>query len=247
MRRRATIPSRLVAPVMYVGTLALYARLAVLGGLALWPGVALARVIVGAAGPAWYAVALAVGVFAAYFTYTVAVLGVVGTYRFLTRARSPLGRFPYYSWQGFQWARYNSLILLVRHTCLDFMRLTPFMTLFHRLMGMRLGARVQINTPLIFDSNLIEIGDDTVIGGDATLIGHVAEGGRLVTGRVRIGNRVTVGLKATILPDVEIADGATIAPHSLVVRGTRVGPGELWGGAPATRLGQRRGHGADAA
>ena len=64
---------------------------------------------------------------------------------------------------------------------------------------MKVGRRVQINTAVIGDSNLIEIGDDTVIGGDVTLVAHSAERGNLVTGRVRIGSNVTVGLMAMIM------------------------------------------------
>jgi hypothetical protein len=43
---------------------------------------------------------------------------------------------------------------------MDFLRVTPFLPFFHRMMGMKCGARVQINTKVIADSNLIEIGDD---------------------------------------------------------------------------------------
>lgn len=104
---------------------------------------------------------------------------------------------------------------------------------------MRLGKRVQINTAVIGDSNLIEIGDDTVIGGDVTLIAHAAERGQLVAERVRIGNNVTVGLMAVIMPGCEIGDGAVIAANAVLQKGTKVGPGEIWGGVPARKLGQK--------
>ena len=51
-------------------------------------------------------------------------------------------------------------------------RVTPLLPLYHRLMGARIGRRVQINTAVIADQNLVEIGDDTVIGGDVTLVCH---------------------------------------------------------------------------
>jgi acetyltransferase-like isoleucine patch superfamily enzyme len=138
-----------------------------------------------------------------------------------------------------QWASYNALILLVRYTCINFLRVTPLLPLFHRLMGMKVGARVQINTAVIGDSNLIEIGDDTVIGGDVTLVAHAAERGDLLTARVKIGSRVTVGLMAVIMPGVEIGDRAVIAANAVLKKGTKVGPGELWGGVPAVKLGAR--------
>lgn len=234
---------RFATPLQVVLSLGLYVQLAVLGGLALAPGVAGLFWLFDATSD-WSrpakAVALGMGVFAAYFVYMLSVIFVVGAFRVVTRAGTPLGRYPYYSMKGFQWASYNALILLVRYTCINFLRVTPFINLFHWMMGMKLGKRVQINTAVIGDSNLIEIGDDTVIGGDVTLVAHVAERGDLVTERVRIGSRVTVGLMAVIMPGVEIGDGAVIAANAILKKGTKVAAGEVWGGVPAQKLGERK-------
>jgi acetyltransferase-like isoleucine patch superfamily enzyme len=234
---------RFATPVQVAMTLGLYAELAVLGGLAATPGVWLALRVWGASEGLSPLARTAVGcslAFGAYFAYALCVLFVVGAFRWATVARSPLGRFSYYSFLGFRWASYNALILLVRYTCINFLRVTPFINLFHRMMGMKLGARVQINTAVIGDSNLIEIGDDSVIGGDVTLVAHSAERGELVTERVKIGSRVTVGLMAVIMPGVEIGDGAVVAAGAIFTKGTKVGAGELWGGVPARKLGDRR-------
>jgi len=233
---------RIATPLQAVMTLGLYLELAVLGGIAATPGVYLSLRLY--EHTASWSLLLRTGagcvlLFASYFAYTLCVIFVVGAFRLLTFAGTPLGRFSYYSFKGYQWASYNALILLVRYTCIDFMRVTPFINLFHRLMGMKLGARVQINTAIIGDSNLIEIGDDTVIGGDVTLVGHAAEHGDLVTARVKIGHRVTVGLMAVIFPGVEIGDGAMIAANAIIPKGTKIGPREIWGGVPAKKLGER--------
>jgi acetyltransferase-like isoleucine patch superfamily enzyme len=105
---------------------------------------------------------------------------------------------------------------------------------------MRVGRRVQFNTAVVADQNLIEVGDDTVIGGDVTLVCHSAERGRLVTAPTRIGRGVTVGLMAVILPGCTIGDGAVIAAGAVLMKGTQVGPGEIWAGSPARRVGGRR-------
>lgn len=223
-------------------TLGLYLQLALLAGVAAAPGVygALRLFPLTAGWPDFLRVLAGCCLFfGCYFAYAVCVIFVVGAFRLLTFAGTPLGRFSYYSLKGFQWASYNALILLVRYTCINFMRVTPFINLFHRLMGMKLGKRVQINTAVIGDSNLIEIGDDSVIGGDVTLVAHAAEHGDLVTERVKIGGRVTVGLMAVVLPGVEIGDGAMIAANAILPKGTKVGPGEIWGGVPARKIGER--------
>ncbi len=234
---------RFATPIQVVMTVGLYAELAVIAGAAATPGVWLAL-----RGHAWVAaldIPEVLRIFCtcvlgalAYFAYAISVIFVVPLVR-ITAPGTPEGRYPYYSWKAFQWASYNALILLVRYTCINFMRVTPFINVFHRLMGMKLGRRVQINTAVIGDSNLIEIGDDTVIGGDVTLVAHAAERGQLVAQRIRIGSNVTVGLMAVIFPGCDIGDGAVIAANAVLQKGTRVGPGEIWGGVPARLIGKK--------
>jgi hypothetical protein len=36
--------------------------------------------------------------------------------------------------------------------------------------------------------------------------------------------------------DVLVGEGATVLPHSVLLPGSRVGPGETWGGVPARRI-----------
>jgi serine acetyltransferase len=36
--------------------------------------------------------------------------------------------------------------------------------------------------------------------------------------------------------DVEVGDGATVLPNSVLLPGSRVGAGETWGGVPARRI-----------
>lgn len=235
---------RLATPLQVLMTLGMYVELAVIGGLAATPGIygalELHRWIAAQGPPEVVRVGAAcVLAFLAYFAYALTVILVVPIFRVIAPG-TPEGRYPYYSAKAFRWASYNALILLVRYTCIHFLRVTPFINLFHRLMGMKLGARVQINTAVIGDSNLIEIGDDSVIGGDVTLIAHSAERGALVAERVRIGKRVTVGLMAVVMPGCEIGDGAVIAANAVLQKGTRVAPGEVWGGVPARRIGERR-------
>lgn len=234
---------RFATPVQVVMTLALYVQLAVIAGVAATPGVYGALKTY-----AWVAsfdvpeivkvAAACILAALAYFAYTITVIFVVPMMRVFAPG-TPEGRYPYYSFSAIRWASYNALILLVRYTCINFMRVTPFINLFHSMMGMRLGQRVQINTAVIGDSNLIEIGDDTVIGGDTTLVAHAAERGQLVAERVKIGKNVTVGLMAVIFPGCEIGDGAVVAANAVLIKGTKIGPGEIWGGVPAKKLGQR--------
>jgi acetyltransferase-like isoleucine patch superfamily enzyme len=243
MAKEENLLKRFATPLQTLMALGLYVQISVLGGLAATPGAwVFTRAM--ALSDGWSTwprlLALSIGGFLGYFTYTICVIFVTGVFRVITFAGTPLGTYSYYSGKGFQWASYNAIILLVRFSCMNWMRVTPLICVFHRFMGMKLGKRVQINTAVIGDSNLIEIGDDTVIGGDVTLIGHSAERGNLVTSRVKIGSNVTVGLMAMVMPGVTIGDRAVIAANAFLPKGTVVGEGEIWAGIPAKKIGDRK-------
>ncbi|MBI3893360.1 MAG: acyltransferase [Candidatus Wallbacteria bacterium] len=188
------------------------------------------------AAPALQLLSMALALGALPFVSGCTLCVLVAALRRLTMLDLRPGRYAYISRESFRWASYNALILLVRFTFMNFMRVTPLLPAFHRAMGAEIGPGVQINTNVMADSCLLTIGSDSVIGGDVTLICHSAERGELVLAPTRIGSRVTVGLMAVVLPGVEIGDGATVAAHSVVPKGTRIPPGELWGGVPARRI-----------
>lgn len=235
---------RFATPIQVVMTLGLYVQLALIYGVAAYPtllGLATLWRETGALALELRLLFVAVGAAFGFFVFAVVLIGVVGLVRFVTRGRTPEGRFSYYSMSGIRWATYNALILSVRFTVMDFLRVTPLLVLFHRLMGMKCGARVQLNTKVIADSNLIEVGDDSIIGGDVTLVCHSAERGKLVTAPVKIGRGVTVGLMAVIFPGCEIGDGAVIAAQAVLPKGTRVPAGTVWAGIPAKQVSVRGG------
>jgi acetyltransferase-like isoleucine patch superfamily enzyme len=230
---------RLFTPLQAVVSLLLFAEVALLCGLALWPAAWLWLRLAERLPPEGPVrlLSLSVAAVGAYFLAGLTLLLVLPVARFaLLAPGSPVGRFPYFSWGAWRWASFNALTLILRFTFIHWVRVTPFLPLYHRLMGMQLGARVQFNTAVVADQNLISVGDDTVVGGDVTLVAHSAEAGSLVTAPVRIGRRVTIGIMAVILPGCEIGDDAVVAAGAVLAKGTRVGPGEVWGGVPARRL-----------
>jgi len=235
--------TRLMAPVQVVLTLLLFAEAIAILGVALSPAVALVG-SVAARLPregTLHALGLGLALAAGWFVFGLALLVVIPVARWVTFALgTPVGRFPYFSLGAWRWASYNALTLMLRFTFVNWIRVTPLLPLYHRLMGARIGRRVQINTAVIADQNLVEIGDDTVIGGDVTLVCHSAERGRLVTAPVKIGRGVTIGLMAVVFPGCVIGDGAIVSAGSVLSKGTRVGPGEIWAGVPARRVGRRR-------
>lgn len=142
-------------------------------------------------------------------------------------------------WPLLDWVRYMVATHIVRLFAGTLFRGTPIWSAYLRLNGARVGRRVYVNSLAVSDHNLLEFGDDVVIGGDVHLSGHTVEGGYVKTGRVCLRNHVTIGLGsvigigATIGPDVQIGALSLVPKHvTLDTRGVYVG-------VPARRLADR--------
>lgn len=229
MLKKTTVFQTLFTLFMYaIGALLLAGALSVPIYLALkcWecclPSSVLARAF-------WISLAAGVG----FFIFGLSLAAETVLLRFLFGLKLREGEFGFFSVEGIKWAFVNAMLLIVNLTFMDFMRLTPFLPLYYRLMGARIGRRVQINSKGIADVSMLEIGDDAVIGGDAVVIGHIAEHGKLKLKRTRIGRRVTVGLGAVVMPGADIGDGSIIAARSVLPKSMVVPPRSLVAGTPA--------------
>ena len=104
-----------------------------------------------------------------------------------------------------------------------------------------IGHRVGISNAAICSANLVEIGDQTIIGGGAKIYDtdfhstdaqHRMNGNTgIVTSPVIIGKRVFVGAHSIILKGVVIGDDAVIGAGSVVTK--NIPSREIWAGNPA--------------
>jgi acetyltransferase-like isoleucine patch superfamily enzyme len=106
-----------------------------------------------------------------------------------------------------------------------------------RLAGARLGRRVYVNSLAVTDYNLLEFGDDVVVGDDAHLSGHTVEGGLVKTAPLRLGSRVTIGLGTVLEIGVEAGDGCQVGALSFVPKHSSLEADALYAGIPARRIG----------
>ena len=146
------------------------------------------------------------------------------------------GSFTFKDIEMLKWFFVNALVQGVKAFFMDFMLLTPFASLFYRMMGAKLGRNVQINSKNVADLSLLEIGDNSVIGGNATVIGHVFERGKLRLKKVVIGKNSVVGLNAVIMPGCEIGDNAIIGAGAILLKDTKVESRDVWFGVPAESM-----------
>jgi acetyltransferase-like isoleucine patch superfamily enzyme len=57
---------------------------------------------------------------------------------------------------------------------------------------------------------MLELGDNVVIGGDASITCHIFEGNQLILGKIKIGSNVLIGAESYIMPGVTIEDNCNI-------------------------------------
>ncbi len=167
--------------------------------------------------PLLHYAAVGTAFFLGYFLYGISLIFVIPFFNLILPFKIKPFRGSYFSLQSVPWYIHNALTYIVRYTFLEFITPTPLNTLFYRMMGMKIGKHVHINTTNISDPGLIEIGDYVTIGGSAHIIAHYGQKGYLVLSKTKIGDGVNIGLKATIMGDVEIGPGAMIAPHEVVL------------------------------
>jgi len=183
-----------------------------------------------------HAFAIALGTAVAFFVFGFALLVVVPVYNLVLPTRLRPFKGGYYTLRAAPWLLHNALFYLVRYTFLPFVTLTPFGIWFLKAMGMKIGRHAFINTEYISDPQLIQVGDDAALGGSVRICAHFGGGGHLTVAPVTIGARATLGLAVTVMGDVEVGDGATVLPNSVLLPGSRVAAGETWGGVPARRI-----------
>jgi|APHM01.1.fsa_nt_gi Serine acetyltransferase len=105
------------------------------------------------------------------------------------------------------------------------------------LTGMELGRRCAIALGVqidVFFPELIEICEGATVGYGATILTHETTADEFRKGEVKIGKDALVGANATVLPGVEIGDGAKVAAGSVVTGD--VEDGEFVGGIPAQEI-----------
>jgi len=173
----------------------------------------------------------------AIFAITLMVLSALATR--LLRWRTPADaelKLADLGWPLLAWARYNVSIYVCGSLAGPILRNTPLWNLYMRLNGARLGHRVWINSLKLSDHNLLEFGDDVVIGADAHVSGHMVERGRVVTARVKLDDGVVVGLGAHVGVGVVAGRHCQIGSLSMVPKYARLEADATYAGAPVHRL-----------
>jgi acetyltransferase-like isoleucine patch superfamily enzyme len=116
-------------------------------------------------------------------------------------------------------------------------RYTPFIPMknfiYRTFLGMKIGEKTSFALMVMPDTMFperIKVGNNSIIGFNTTILAHEYLIEEYRIGDVIIGDRVMIGANTTILPGVEIGDGAIVSAASLVNRD--IPAGALAGGNP---------------
>ncbi|MEO6598014.1 MAG: AMP-binding protein [Planctomycetota bacterium] len=152
--------------------------------------------------------------------------------------RYTAGRIPV--WGSFH-LRHWLVVHIVRLVPWGLLEGTVFQCAALRLLGARIGARVHIHRDVDLRQggwDLLDIGDDAMIGREAHLGLVELDAGHLCVGPVRLGARATLETRAGMGPDSSLGCDAMLTALSFLSSGRHVPAGERWHGVPAQAAGR---------
>jgi len=160
--------------------------------------------------------ALGISLTIGYFLYGLSLIFVIPAVNALSPKVKPW-RGIWYSLPAIPWYLHNALTYTVRYTFLEYLTPSPLNILFYRMMGMKIGKGVVINSTNISDPCLVELEDYVTIGGSAHILAHYGQKGFLILSPVKIGKGSTIGLKASVMGGVTVGQNCIVKPHSVVL------------------------------
>ncbi len=158
------------------------------------------------------------------------VLVLIGKWALLGRVKE--GRHPLWSCWCSRWDfLYVVWAAYVRGSLASFEG-TPFMSLWLRAIGARIGKRVVLGTSFaqVVDPDMLNIGDDATVS--CLLQLHSFEDRVLKIAPAYIGKRCTVGGGTVLLYGANIGDGARVEDGSVVMKHETLLPGQYYVGCP---------------
>ena len=111
----------------------------------------------------------------------------------------------------------------------------PIKSFYLSLIGCNIGKNVFLAGEEWLDPCLVEIGDNTMIGGRAMILGHIAEE-KLILSRTKIGKNCLIGGETFIMPGVTIEDNVVVGSKAMVPKGMTLKSGKTYVGIPAKPL-----------
>jgi non-ribosomal peptide synthetase-like protein len=159
------------------------------------------------------------------------VFAIIG--KRLIAGRLDPGRYPLWGVTYFRWwlaCRFAELPDVYLLTS------TPWMPLYFRALGARVGCNVLIDTVSISAPELVIFEDGVVLGTFVNIENVRVEGGELIVGHVLLRKDATVESYSILENDTELGIGSILSSQSALASGGKIPAGEIWDGAPARKI-----------
>ncbi|WP_058635709.1 Pls/PosA family non-ribosomal peptide synthetase [Aureimonas ureilytica] len=125
---------------------------------------------------------------------------------------------------------------LIRTAPVVLFRGSPLYSWYLQLLGARLGHNTIIECRYVpVCTDLIEIGDNTIIRKESIVLGYHARAGYIHTGPVTIGDNAFVGAGCVLDIGTKVGNGSQLGHASSLHSGQSIPDGECWHGSPAVR------------
>lgn len=158
-------------------------------------------------------------------------LSVIGVKRILVGVYQPTMQ-PLWSFFVWQNEIVNATYEFIAAPLLNPLLGTPFISLFLRRLGCKIGRSAYIGTTLFSEFDLVEIGDYAALNTGATIQTHLFEDRVMKADNLRIGNECTVGNMAVVLYDTNMQTGSSLDSLSLLMKGETLPNFSCWQGIP---------------
>lgn len=125
------------------------------------------------------------------------------------------------------------IYLFLLPTVFDPMLGTPFLSYVFRLLGMKIGKRVFIDTDAFAEFDLIEIGNDVALNKYCVIQCHLFEDRIFKMGPIKINDGCTIGSCSVVLYHTIMEKNSKLGDLSLLMKGETLPANSHWEGIPA--------------
>ena len=122
----------------------------------------------------------------------------------------------------FRWLIFSGIYTMAVTLLLPVIPMTFFSMLFFRIIGCRIGKNSQINSYMLNDAYLLEIGNNVIVGGQTDISCHIFENNKLILKPIRIGDNTMIGAHCYISPGVTIGKNCMIGLNSYIRQGKTI-------------------------
>ncbi|KAI9199255.1 uncharacterized protein BJ171DRAFT_519309 [Polychytrium aggregatum] len=163
------------------------------------------------------------------------VLVIILKWLLVGRARE--GSVPIYSLRYLRWWIVKTLVVSLNLSDFQGSFLLPFI---HRLLGAKIGRDCQILSIHVDGFDLLEMGEGSTIGNDATVVAYEYANGYVHFKKIKIGSNCVVSAGAVVEAGAVMRDDSEVQVGSLLSGGDVLEAGRYWGGSPGRDYGKKQ-------